>query len=110
MTSLNEHKNQTNPLVVIALTSGIAFAQDNANSTATIDISRATLLDRIYGGWTGMLIGGIEGLPHEWKYSEKPRETLPEFTFLKNGARSDDDNGFEWTHLCIGNNRKTCKV
>ena len=96
--------------VVVALNSCIAFAQDNANSTATIDISRATLLDRIYGGWTGMLIGGIEGLPHEWKYSEKPRETLPEFTFLKNGARSDDDNDFEWTHLWFMDKEGTIKI
>ncbi|MBI3852176.1 MAG: hypothetical protein HY298_18115 [Verrucomicrobia bacterium] len=42
--------------------------------------------DRIHDGWAGRLIGGIEGLPHE-------------FTFLKNGACTDDDNDFEWTHL-----------
>ena len=46
-----------------------------------------------------MLIGGLEGLPHEFKYREHPRDTLPEFTFLANGARSDDDNDFEWAHL-----------
>jgi hypothetical protein len=46
-----------------------------------------------------MLIGGLEGLPHEFKYNEQPRDTLPEFTFLEKGARSDDDNDFEWTHL-----------
>ena len=63
------------------------------------EISREILLDRIYGGWAGMLIGGIEGLPHEFKYKEQPRDSLPEFTFLQKGARSDDDNDFEWTHL-----------
>ncbi len=46
-----------------------------------------------------MLIGGLEGLPHEFKYKEQPRDTLPEFAFLPDGARSDDDNDFEWTHL-----------
>jgi hypothetical protein len=66
---------------------------------ATQEISRQVLLDRIHGGWAGMLIGGLEGLPHEFKYRDQPRETLPEFTFLENGARSDDDNDFEWTHL-----------
>ena len=71
----------------------------SAPRNTTTDVSRADLYDRIYGGWVGMLIGGIEGLPHEWKYKEQPRATLPEFTFLKNGARSDDDNDFEWTHL-----------
>ena len=64
----------------------------------TIEISREHLLDHIHGGWAGMLIGGLEGLPHEFKYNETPRETLPEFTFLANGAKTDDDNDIEWTH------------
>ena len=46
-----------------------------------------------------MLIGGLEGLPHEFKYKEQPRQALPEFTFLEQGARSDDDNDIEWMHL-----------
>lgn len=25
------------------------------------------LLDRIHGGWVGMSIGGLEGLPHEFQ-------------------------------------------
>jgi hypothetical protein len=70
-----------------------------AAAPPTAEIARAALFDRIYGGWVGMLIGGLEGLPHEFKYREEPRATLPEFTFLENGARSDDDNDFEWTHL-----------
>ncbi len=73
-----------------ALMSCTVCAQDR-----TSDITREVLLDRIYGGWVGMLIGGLEGLPHEWKYKEQPRDTLPEFTFLEKGARSDDDNDFE---------------
>ena len=71
----------------------------SAASPSTADITRDALLDRIRGGWTGMLIGGLEGLPHEFKYKEQPRATLPEFTFLEKGARSDDDNDFEWPHL-----------
>jgi hypothetical protein len=65
----------------------------------TIDLSREELLDHIRGGWTGMLIGGIEGLAHEFNYIEQPRASLPDFQFLPEGARSDDDNDFEWTHL-----------
>lgn len=84
-------------LALTALTAGISFAQDRTASSK--DISREVLLDRIRGGWTGMLIGGLEGLPHEFKYKEAPRDTLPEFTFLEKGARSDDDNDFEWPHL-----------
>jgi len=63
------------------------------------EAARTFLLDRLYGGWVGMLIGGLEGLPHEFKYNDQPRDALPEFTFLEPGARSDDDNDFEWTHL-----------
>lgn len=62
-------------------------------------VSEEELFDRIYGGWLGMLIGGLEGLPHEFKYLESPREDLPEFIFLPKGARSDDDNDIEWLHL-----------
>ncbi|MHC1769275.1 MAG: ADP-ribosylglycohydrolase family protein [Verrucomicrobiia bacterium] len=63
------------------------------------EVTRVFLLDRIHGGWAGMLIGGLEGLPHEFRYNEQPRATLPEFTFLEQGAHSDDDNDFEWPHL-----------
>ena len=63
------------------------------------EISQDQLRDHIYGGWVGMLIGGLEGLPHEFKYREQPRQSLPEFTFLADGAVSDDDNDVEWTHL-----------
>jgi hypothetical protein len=77
-----------------------AAAEPNgAPSGAVREVTRAFLFDRIYGGWAGMLIGGLEGLPHEFKYNERPRDTLPEFTFLEKGACSDDDNDFEWTHL-----------
>ena len=79
-------------------------------SPATADISRAELLDRIHGGWAGMLIGGLEGLPHEFKYKEQPRDTLPEFTFLEKGARSDDDNDFEWPHLFFMDKEGTLKL
>ena len=63
------------------------------------EVTHDLLFDRIYGGWGGMLIGGLEGLPHEFKYTEQPCDKLPEFTFLEHGAHSDDDNDFEWTHL-----------
>ena len=43
----------------------------------SIVVSRSELFDRLYGGWVGMLIGGLEGLPHEFKYNDTPRETLP---------------------------------
>lgn len=78
--------------------------------TGSIEIPRPVLLDRIHGGWVGMLIGGLEGLPHEFKYKEQPRQSLPEFTFLEKGARSDDDNDFEWTHIWFMDKEETLKL
>jgi hypothetical protein len=79
----------------------VSFAGTGAESPdpATREVLQSELYDRLYGGWVGMLIGGLEGLPHEFKYNDEPRATLPEFEFLPGGARSDDDNDFEWTHL-----------
>ncbi len=85
--------------LLVTVAAAALFAQDKGASSSTREISREALLDHIYGGWVGMLIGGLEGLPHEFKYREQPRDTLPDFTFLAEGARSDDDNDFEWTHL-----------
>lgn len=79
---------------------GLAAADDGAKAPAAmVEVARDELYDRLYGGWVGMLIGGLEGLPHEFKYIDEPRDALPEFAFLPRGARSDDDNDFEWTHL-----------
>jgi hypothetical protein len=76
----------------------------------TFDLNREKLLDHIRGGWTGMLIGGIEGLAHEFKYINQPRAELPDYPFLPNGARSDDDNDFEWTHLYFMDKEGTLKL
>lgn len=87
---------------------GLAPAPAFASNTR--EITRAALLDRIYGGWVGMLIGGLEGLPHEFKYKDQPRATLPDFTFLKHGAISDDDNDIEWTHLWFMDQERVIKL
>ncbi len=78
--------------------------------SSTIDLTREQLLDHIRGGWTGMLIGGIEGLAHEFKYIKEPRASLPEYRFLPDGSRSDDDNDFEWTHLWFMEREGTLKI
>jgi hypothetical protein len=59
-----------------------AAARSAAPEAGTIELTREQILDHIRGGWTGMLIGGIEGLAHEFKYIQKPREDLPDFEFL----------------------------
>ena len=103
-----------NPPITRILVGDLAVLTLNAVADekvpATADISRTELLDRIHGGWVGMLIGGLEGLPHEFKYKEQPRDTLPEFTFLEQGARSDDDNDFEWPHLFFMDQEGTLKL
>lgn len=81
-------------IVVLALVSIACGAEPRS-----IEVSRDDLRDRIRGGWTGMLIGGIEGLAHEFKYIREPAQDLPDYPLLPSGARSDDDNDFEWTHL-----------
>jgi len=100
----------TRCLTFILLSLASAGQAADAPNPTTCEITRETLFDRIYGGWTGMLIGGLEGLPHEFKYNEHPRDSLPDFTFLPQGARSDDDNDFEWPHLWFMDKEQTIKL
>lgn len=98
-----------NLLIVAAMFScTVTYADKPAASKKKV--SREELLNHIYGGWVGMLIGGIEGLPHEFKYNEEPRESLPDFTFLPNGARTDDDNDFELTHIFFMDKENVLKL
>lgn len=92
------------------VSSPVCGREIDPTSPQTIVMSEEELFDRIYGGWVGMLIGGLEGLPHEFKYLDEPRPELPEFTFLANGARSDDDNDIEWLHLWFMHQKKTLKI
>jgi len=83
---------------------------DGKSEGSTIVISSEELLDHIYGGWVGMMIGGLEGLPHEFKYNAEPRASLPVFPLLPEGARTDDDNDFELTHLYFMDKENTLKL
>lgn len=74
-------------------------ADDDPAYSASREITREQLKDRIYGGWVGSLIGATAGLPHEFKYREEPRKLLPDFDFLENGAVLDENSDVEWTHL-----------
>ena len=73
-------------------------------------MTREQLLDHIRGGWTGILIGGIEGLAREFKYIQEPRSELPDYKMLPEGARTDDDNDFEWTHMYFMDKEDTIKL
>ena len=99
-----------NILIMAAMLSCTAFTYADKPGTTKKDVSREELLDRIYGGWVAHMIGGIEGLAHEFKYNEQPRETLPDFTFLEKGGRNDDDNDFELTHLYFMDKENVLKL
>ncbi len=90
------------------------FAQSNSSKkekrNTTVEITRKALLDKLYGGWVGMLIGGLEGLPYEWKYYDEPRDSLPTFGYISKGARTDDDNDFELTHLYFMDKENVLKL
>jgi uncharacterized protein len=95
------------PIVPVSNQTGRRAAAAQAR---TLDLTEDQILDHIRGGWTGMLIGGIEGLAHEFKYIQEPRKDLPDYSFLPNGARTDDDNDFEWTHLYFMDKENTIKI
>lgn len=84
--------------LIFTLLLGIQISSCNSDASTKVVLAEE-ILDHIYGGWVGMLIGGIEGLPHEFRYNESPRDTLPDFEFLPEGAWTDDDNDIELTHL-----------
>jgi hypothetical protein len=99
-------------LAVLASMEGTSPAREEQPSTQTgeLILTREELYDRIYGGWLGMLIGNLEGLPHEFEYLDHPRDRLPEFTFLAKGAWSDDDSDIELTHLYFMAREQTLRV
>ena len=95
-------KALTSFILVFSLTCQLsvnASSPKYSSRISTLKISREEVFDKIYGGWAGMLFGGLEGLPHEWKYNVEQHATLPDFWVFPQGARSDDDNDFELTHL-----------
>jgi ADP-ribosylglycohydrolase len=66
----------------------------------TVEVRRSELLDRIHGGWLGQMIGNLQGLPHEFKYMDQPRASLPDFVCgLPQGGWTDDDTDIEWVHI-----------
>ncbi|MCC6444150.1 MAG: ADP-ribosylglycohydrolase family protein [Armatimonadetes bacterium] len=98
------------PLCLILALLLLPFLAGAARASETRDFTRDRLADRVKGGWVGMLIGGLEGLAHEFKYNEQPRETLPDFEMLPGGAETDDDNDFEWTHLYYMDREKALRL
>jgi ADP-ribosylglycohydrolase len=57
------------------------------------------LEDKIRGGVLGQILGNLNGLPHEFKYIDKPGEVESYTPSLPDGARTDDDTDIEWVYL-----------
>jgi hypothetical protein len=64
-----------------------------------IEIPADTLEDRIRGGMLAQVIGNLNGLPHEFKYINKPGKVEHFTPSLPNGAVTDDDTDIEWVYL-----------
>jgi hypothetical protein len=55
--------------------------------------------DKIRGGMLAQLIGNLNGLPHEFKYINRPGRVEQYTPSLPDGARTDDDTDVEWVYL-----------
>ena len=109
-TMLKSKRGESFLILTIAILISAFSVTQRESSGKTIEVTREEILDHIYGGWAGMIIGGLEGLPYEFKYIEEPRSSLPDFKFLADGARTDDDNDFELTHLYFMDKENTLKL
>jgi ADP-ribosylglycohydrolase len=70
-----------------------------ASAAQTAPLPAEVYYDKVYGAWLGECAGNMFGLPHEFKYDEKPGPGVvfkPDYT---NGARSDDDTDIEYVYL-----------
>jgi ADP-ribosylglycohydrolase len=65
----------------------------------TMEMSAATLDDRIRGGLLGQILGNLNGLPHEMKYIDEPGNVTEYTPSLPEGAHTDDDTDIEWVYI-----------
>jgi ADP-ribosylglycohydrolase len=72
-------------------------AADDARPVIEIDAD--TLEDKIRGGMLAQIIGNLNGLPHEFKYIDKPGNVDHYTPALPGGAHTDDDTDIEWVYL-----------
>ncbi len=73
--------------------------EKKAQSSKTIEISKAELLDKIKGGMVGQLLGNLNGLPYEFKFVNEPGNVTEYTPSLPEGARTDDDTDIEWMYI-----------
>ncbi len=83
-------------LLAHELSTGTLFAQ---HRPWPIDIDADVLEDKIRGGMLAQVIGNLNGLPHEFKYINKPGHVEHFTPALPDGAHTDDDTDIEWVYL-----------
>ncbi len=64
-----------------------------------IELPADTVHDKIRGGMLAQIIGNLNGLPHEFKYIDKPGKVAHFTPSLPKGAVTDDDTDIEWVYL-----------
>jgi len=83
-------------LLVCNLTCSMATDPGKKNLRA---IPAETIRDKIRGGLLGQILGNLNGLPHEFKYSAEPGQVETYLPSLPSGAWTDDDTDFEWVYI-----------
>jgi len=81
-----------------------------APETGTVRMPADTLRDKIRGGLLGQILGNLNGLPHEMKYTDEPGNVADYTPALPHGARTDDDTDFEWVYLVEMQARDTIEL
>src|SRR5438445_9685486 len=69
------------------------------NDSRILEIPANELEDKIRGGMLAQVIGNLNGLPHEFKYINKPGHVEHYTPALPDGAHTDDDTDIEWVYL-----------
>lgn len=64
-----------------------------------LTVPSEVIIDKIRGGMLGQMIGNLNGIPHEFKYYERPGEVQTYTPSLMHGAETDDDTDFEWVYI-----------
>ncbi len=91
---------KTLPIIILrsifaaVLFSSVAFGE-------TVNISAEVLRDKIRGGLLGQILGNLNGLPHEMKYTVEPGKVSGYVPALPRGAWTDDDTDFEWVYIKV---------
>ena len=76
-----------------------ALLFSSAAAGETVTLPAEVLRDKIRGGLLGQILGNLNGLPHEMKYTVEPGTVSGYVPSLPRGAWTDDDTDFEWVYI-----------